>query len=120
MRKRVLQQAGNKVCKKLAIACAGLGLVLRVDWALYLGRGAIGRVNEVEKLHEQHRLRLEACFVVAVRYDIKHILQDGDEEPLEEGVACLHVGLIGNVVDKLQAHSKACRLNVPVVVLECP
>jgi len=97
-----------------------LRLVWLVDGPLDLGRGPIGRVDEVDHAHEKHRLRLEAGLVVLIRQDKKDVLQDCDEELVEEHIGCLHVSLLGNVIDQLQAHVKARSLNIAVVVLARP
>lgn len=116
----VLQQGAHKVAQELAVASARLRLVGLVDRPLDLGLRAVGRVDKVEQAHEQHRLRLEPRLVVLIRQDKEDVLQDRDEELVEEGVGCLHVRLLGDVVDQLQAHVQPGGLDVAVVVLASP
>lgn len=77
-------------------------------------------MDEVEELHQQHRLRLETRLVVIIRHNKEHILQDSNKEALEEGVGGVGVRLFSNVGDQLQAHVKTGSFNISVVVLECP
>lgn len=77
-------------------------------------------MDEVEELHQQHRLRLETRLVVIVRYNEEHILQDSNKEALEEGVGSVGVRLFSNVGNQLQAHVKTSSFNISVVMLECP
>jgi hypothetical protein len=58
--------------------------------------------------------------VVLVRQDEEDVLKDCDEELVEERVRSLHVRLLGNVVDQLQAHVQPGSLDVAVVVLAGP
>jgi hypothetical protein len=87
---------------------------------LDLGLRAIVWVDEIEQLHEKHRLRLEASLVIVVSHNEEDILEDCNEEALEKGVRSGDVRLLGNVVNQLQAHVQASRLNIAVVVLESP
>lgn len=116
----ILQQVRHKVGDKLSVASSSLSLVGAVDGPLDLGLSTIGRVDVVEELHQQHGLRLEAGLVVVVGYNKEYILQNGDEESLEEGVGCLDISLLGDVVDQLQGHVKTSRLDISVVMLESP
>jgi predicted secreted protein len=87
---------------------------------LDLGLGTICRVDEVEELHEKHRLGLEASLVVVVRDNEEDILENGNEEALEESVRSSDIRLISNIVNELQAHIETGTFDVTVVVLESP
>jgi hypothetical protein len=100
----VLEEFGHEVCQELPVVGAGLSLFGSVNRSLDLGLSAIGGVDEIEEFHQEHRLCLETSLVVVVRHNKEDVLQDGDEESLEEGIGSLHISLIGNVVDQLQAH----------------
>jgi len=117
---RVAKQGRDRVAQEVLVGGSRLRLIGSVDGALDLGLRPVRRLDEVEQLHQQHRLSLEPSFVVAIRDHEQHILQDCGEEALEECVGCGNVRLVGNVVDELQAHVEACRLDVSVVMLECP
>lgn len=91
-----------------------------VDWALNLGRAVVRRVNKVKHAHQQQGLCPEPCFVVRVCKDKEDILQNRDEKLVEEGAGRLHVRLLRNVVDQLEAHVQACGFDISVVVLARP
>jgi hypothetical protein len=115
----VLQQVCYETTQEILVAGASRCLIRGINGTLDLGNCSIGRMNQIEHLRQERRLRLESSLVIRVGKHEKNILQDRNEELLKEGVRCCWVGLC-NIADQLETHVETSVFDFAVVVLACP